>query len=89
MCFPGKRFKKNHSDDPESAKAPASAAPAPTTTPAPAPAPAPATQTAPETTMSSPKVAIIIYSLYGHIAKCAYLEPPASINTHRAHIFSG
>ncbi|EIW56252.1 uncharacterized protein TRAVEDRAFT_171817 [Trametes versicolor FP-101664 SS1] len=72
MCFPGKRFKKNHSDDPESAKAPASAAPAPTTTPAPpAPAPAPATQTAPESTMSSPKVAIIIYSLYGHIAKLA------------------
>ncbi|KAI0826991.1 flavoprotein-like protein [Trametes gibbosa] len=78
MCFPGKRLKKNHSDDPEpSVKAPAAAAasaataPAPTPAPAQEPTPAPVVQTTPETAMSSPKVAIIIYSLYGHIAKLA------------------
>ncbi|KAI0635020.1 flavoprotein-like protein [Trametes polyzona] len=63
MCFPGKRTKKNLSDDVESPKAPA----ATTTTPA----PAPATQTTTATTMSSPKVAIVIYTLYGHIAQLA------------------
>ncbi|KAH9855676.1 flavoprotein-like protein [Lenzites betulinus] len=58
MCFPGKRTKKNLSDDIER--------PAKATTPA-----APATKAAPKSAMSSPKVAIIIYSMYGHIAKLA------------------
>lgn len=52
--------------------------PAPTPAPAPAPAstpaPAPVTLTAQATTMSAPKVAIIIYSMYGHIAKLAEAE---------------
>lgn len=59
MCFPGKRLKNNHSDDddkPAPAKSPSSAL-------------APAVTTAPATTMSAPKVAIVIYTLYGHIAK--------------------
>ncbi|KAI0765123.1 NADH-quinone oxidoreductase [Fomes fomentarius] len=64
MCFPGKRLKNNHSDDddkPAPAKSPSSA-------------PAPALTTAPATTMSAPNVAIIIYTLYGHIAKLAEAE---------------
>ncbi|TEB31059.1 flavo protein WrbA [Coprinellus micaceus] len=48
---------------------------APTPAPAaPSSAPAPATTLATETTMSAPKVAIIIYSMYGHIAKLAEAE---------------
>lgn len=50
----------------------------PTTAPAPAtttePEPTPATAPAPEAEMSGPKVAIIIYSMYGHIAKLAEAE---------------
>ncbi|PIL27382.1 hypothetical protein GSI_10530 [Ganoderma sinense ZZ0214-1] len=64
MCFPGKRLKSNHADD---APPPAKSPPAP----AAPPAPAPATQPATPATMSSPKVAIVIYSMYGHIAKLA------------------
>ena len=60
MCFPGKRLKNNHAED---------AKPAPKSTPA-SSAPAPATQTAAAANMSSPKVAIIIYSMYGHVASC-------------------
>ncbi|EJF56769.1 flavo protein-like protein [Dichomitus squalens] len=67
MCFPGKRLKNNHSEDTQPASksksSPASSAPAPT--------PAPAIQPAPATAMSSPKVAIIIYSMYGHVATLA------------------
>ena len=54
MCFPGKRLKNIFSDDD---KKPASTKKPSSSTPAPAP------------TMSSPKVAIVIYSMYGHIAK--------------------
>nr|VWP01316.1 Polygalacturonase (PG) (EC (Pectinase) [Ganoderma boninense] len=64
MCFPGKRLKNNHADD---AAPPAKFPP----TPAAPPASAPATQPATSATMSSPKVAIVIYSMYGHIAKLA------------------
>ncbi|KAI0690662.1 flavoprotein-like protein [Cerioporus squamosus] len=60
MCFPGKRLKKAFSDDieskPKSQPAPAKSSPTSSTTKA--------------STMS-PKVAIIIYSMYGHIAKMA------------------
>ncbi|CAL1709330.1 unnamed protein product [Somion occarium] len=79
MCFPGKRQKDLLSDDAKASKPPASAngpqpAPvaassAPATEPA-APVPATTTTTA-ESTMSSPKIAIVIYSMYGHIAKLA------------------
>lgn len=51
----------------------------PTTAPAPAtttePEPTPATVPATEAEMSGPKVAIIIYSMYGHIAKRASIFP--------------
>ncbi|RPD65311.1 flavo protein WrbA [Lentinus tigrinus ALCF2SS1-7] len=61
MCFPGKRLKHNHSDNPQPAPAPA-----------PAPAPTqPSTEPAPPPAMSPPKVAIVIYSMYGHIATLA------------------
>nr|AAQ24592.1 NADH-quinone oxidoreductase [Gloeophyllum trabeum] len=61
MCFPSRRQKANFTDDEQkqpassNSKAPAAASTAPA---------APAV-------MSSPKVAIVIYSLYGHIAKLA------------------
>ena len=64
MCFPGRRLKNNHSDE-ESAPKKSAPTPAPATTPAPAPA------------MSSPKVAIVIYSMYGHIAKSTSYLPLA------------
>ncbi|KAM5534733.1 hypothetical protein V8D89_011597 [Ganoderma adspersum] len=64
MCFPGKRLKSNHADD---EALPAKSSPAP----AAPPTPPPATQSATPVTMSSPKVAIIIYTMYGHIAKLA------------------
>ncbi|KAI1798348.1 flavoprotein-like protein [Ganoderma leucocontextum] len=64
MCFPGKRLKSNHADDPNPPAKP------PPTSAAP-PTPAPATQPATSQAMSSPKVAIIIYTMYGHIATMA------------------
>lgn len=56
---------------PESTPAPTPAPASATTT---APTPAPATLPAQASTMSAPKVAIIIYSMYGHIAKLAEAE---------------
>ena len=65
MCFPGKRLKKTFSDDIESKPKPKPAAPAP----APAKSsPAAATSTPTKASAMSPKVAIVIYSMYGHIA---------------------
>ncbi|OCH88519.1 1,4-benzoquinone reductase [Obba rivulosa] len=64
MCFPSKRTKNNLEDD---KPAPAAASSAPTA-PEPTPAPATTTQT---TADMSPKIAIVIYSMYGHIAKLA------------------
>ncbi|RDX46640.1 flavo protein WrbA [Lentinus brumalis] len=61
MCFPGKRQKDNLKDDPAPAPAPAQP---PTTTSA-----APALEL--NLAMSAPKVAIVIYSMYGHIATLA------------------
>ena len=56
MCFPGKRHKDKHHDDPQpKPPAPPSTQPSAPTEPVPAPA-------------MSPKVAIVIYSMYGHIA---------------------
>ena len=67
MCFPGKRLKKTFSDDIESKPKPK---PAPAPAPAPAKSsPAAATSTTTKASAMSPKVAIVIYSMYGHIAK--------------------
>ncbi|RPD65312.1 flavo protein WrbA [Lentinus tigrinus ALCF2SS1-7] len=63
MCFPGKRLKKTFSDDIESKPKPAtSAAPA---------KPSPTSTKVSTSPAMSPKVAIVIYSMYGHIAKLA------------------
>jgi len=62
MCFPTKKQKDNFTDRPTTK---------PETSSSSEPKP-PTTSTQPNvTTMSSPKVAIVIYSMYGHIAKMA------------------
>ena len=71
MCFPSKKQAKLLAEDSPASK--------PSTTPKPQPPkeqPAPpaatsTTATTPAVTMSSPKVAIVIYTMYGHIAKRA------------------
>ncbi|KAI9458450.1 putative 1,4 benzoquinone reductase [Boletus coccyginus] len=63
MCFPGKRQRNNFTEtNPERTSAPI---------PPPPPPSAPTTSERPETSKSTPRVAIVIYSLYGHIAKLA------------------
>ncbi|KAH7919830.1 putative 1,4 benzoquinone reductase [Leucogyrophana mollusca] len=76
MCFPGKRQKNNFAEPkptPADTKAEVVAPePLPTIpTTDPLSAPEPTSTSSPENTMSSPRVAIVIYSLYGHIAKLA------------------
>ncbi len=79
MCFPGKRLKNLFSDDDHPStkpsvpsKEPSSQLPPAVASEPPAPESPPAlpevVTTSLETTMAPPKVAIIIYSLYGHIA---------------------
>ncbi|KAI0044780.1 benzoquinone reductase [Auriscalpium vulgare] len=58
MCFPSKKQSNLYEDTPTAASKPAQPVP---------PATKPATQPA----MSSPKIAIVIYTMYGHIAKLA------------------
>jgi len=57
MCFPSKKTKAAFDDDKPSKAAPPKDTKQPTSTPAP--------------TAMSPKIAIIIYSMYGHVAKLA------------------
>jgi hypothetical protein len=63
MCFPSKKQKALYSDEatkqapPEDTKAPTPAAPASTTTPI------------NNSSQMAPNVAIVIYSMYGHVAK--------------------
>ncbi|KAL4253692.1 WrbA family protein [Abortiporus biennis] len=68
MCFPGKRQKSNFADD---SKPPPPPPPPVSKDPKPTPAPVPVVETTPAPAMSSPKIAIVIYSMYGHIAKVA------------------
>jgi NAD(P)H dehydrogenase (quinone) len=77
MCFPGKRQKHNFAE-PKSERKDTKAdivEPIPSSGPVlSASSPLPSEPTAsepPETTTSAPRVAIVIYSLYGHIAKLA------------------
>ncbi|KAF5324334.1 hypothetical protein D9619_011310 [Psilocybe cf. subviscida] len=90
MCFPSKKQKNNFADGPEKAAKPASGTadikdkpttsasvqPQPPSASAPPPvSDAPTLPTiAPVSEMSSPKVAIVIYTMYGHIAKLAEAE---------------
>ncbi|KAF8267164.1 flavoprotein-like protein [Lactarius quietus] len=68
MCFPSKKQKALYSDE-------ATKQDPPPDTKAPAPAP-PASSTTPVNNSSqmAPKVAIVIYSMYGHVAKLAEAE---------------
>ncbi|KAJ7879391.1 flavoprotein-like protein [Mycena leptocephala] len=76
MCFPSKKQQANFDTaettptaNPVSTKAPAPAA----TTPASAPLPTtePTTETTVTEDMAGPKIAIVVYSMYGHITKMA------------------
>ncbi|KAF8438902.1 putative 1,4 benzoquinone reductase [Boletus edulis BED1] len=79
MCFPGKRQKDNFTEPKSGRKATKGdtdeSIPSPTPVPAPPPAvpspSEPATSEPSANTMSAPRVAIVIYSLYGHISKLA------------------
>lgn len=78
MCFPNKRQKDNFNDTTQqnnikaATSAPASSSQPPTSTTAPTNGPPvllPTTTTDTNLDMSAPKVAIVIYTMYGHIAK--------------------
>lgn len=85
MCFPSKRQKNTLSDESNPPKKPApeptkaqdpqpsqpSTVPIPLSDIQPEPAPAPITTTEPAEETEMPKLAIVIYSMYGHIAKGA------------------
>jgi len=70
MCFPSRRQKDNFAESTGTGKSPQSD-PAPVASASTQP---PTTQTQVTEDMSSPKVAIVIYSMYGHIAKLAEAE---------------
>ena len=63
MCFPSKKQKALYSD--EATKQ------APPATKAPVAAPVSSTTPANNSSHMAPNVAIVIYTLYGHIAKCS------------------
>jgi NAD(P)H dehydrogenase (quinone) len=63
MCFPSKSQKTLYSDQ----------AQPDTKAPAPAPVTTTTTSTTPIDPSMAPNVAIVIYTLYGHIAKCSSL----------------
>lgn len=72
MCFPSKKQKALYSDEatkqdpPPDTKAPEPAAPTSST------APVNSTTPANNSSQMAPKVAIVIYSMYGHINKCSF-----------------
>ena len=86
MCFPSKKQKNNFSDNADKSskpKEPKTEVPVEPTKAEPAPAATEPTPAAPSTApelppvvveapieMAPPKVGIVIYSMYGHIAKC-------------------
>ena len=76
MCFPGKRQKDNFSEPkPERKDTKAdTTGPNLSSPPAPAPPSEPTVTESPDTIMSAPRVAIVIYSLYGHITKRMSLQ---------------
>ncbi len=91
MCFPSKRTKDNHKDDTQLEAAPHKQDSAPANGSHPQTVPPIATtepidvhEPEPEPVMSPPRVAIIIYSMYGHIAKRESSRPSSSDYT--AHV---
>jgi hypothetical protein len=82
MCFPSKKQGANFDTEdttkppvaakkPTDTKAAVAAKAEPTATPAPAPATT-TTTTTKETIMAGPKIAIVTYSMYGHINKSTF-----------------
>ncbi|KAG6850071.1 ubiquitinated histone-like protein Uhp1, partial [Blastosporella zonata] len=73
MCFPNKRQKDNFADNVSQNKTTTKGTTAPAATPSAPAAPAipPVTSTQTEAPMAPPKVAIVIYTTWGHIAKLA------------------
>lgn len=75
MCFPSKRQKSNFDESNASAdnKKPFATSAKPTSQPPSSSAPTtePTASTPAQANMSSPKIAIVIYSMYGHVAKMA------------------
>jgi NAD(P)H dehydrogenase (quinone) len=72
MCFPSKTQKALYSDESTKQTSPDTKAPAPVTSPSTTPN---------DSSPMAPTVAIVIYTLYGHIAKrsCLTLHFPSSI----------
>ncbi|KAL4068474.1 benzoquinone reductase [Scleroderma yunnanense] len=70
MCFPTKRQKNNFTDA-EPTRSSNRAGESKSANPAPAPSAVPAISSVSQGTSNGPRVAIVIYSLYGHIAKLA------------------
>jgi len=68
MCFPSKRQRENFVDTKASGADQNPPANIASSSQQPPPAPA-TTQTQTADTMSGPKIAIVIYSMYGHVAK--------------------
>jgi NAD(P)H dehydrogenase (quinone) len=72
MCFPTKNQKALYSDESAKQQPPSSDTKAPA-------APVATSSTTPIVTPMAPNIAIIIYTMYGHIAKCSLsLHPPSS-----------
>ncbi|KAJ6628574.1 NADH-quinone oxidoreductase [Mycena sp. CBHHK59/15] len=75
MCFPSKKqganFDTGSTTKPASTKGTAVAAADPTSTATTQPNPPPTTTTALVEEMAGPKIAIVVYSMYGHITKMA------------------
>lgn len=84
MCFPNRRQKADieKRDHEKDTKGPNS----PNTPPIQSPTIPPITNNSLNIDMSSPKVAIVIYSLYGHIAKRSLCVPPIS-SVDDTHLF--
>ncbi|KAJ7633716.1 flavoprotein-like protein [Mycena rosella] len=71
MCFPSKKQKANFDTEPTTTKAAAAntKAAAPAASAPAAPPPTTTTETATTKSMAGPKIAIVLYSMYGHITK--------------------
>ena len=78
MCFPSKKQKANFEDDDKkpASKTKSASSPIPPTNSQ----PLTSTSSPTQTTKMAPKVAIVIYSMYGHIAKRTSL--PFSLKAH-------
>ena len=72
MCFPSKRQKDNFSSS-EGKSGTDKKRPTPVATSSESPLPTHTTKVQPTDKMSPPKVAIVIYTMYGHVAKRMFI----------------